>query len=184
MIITINNPNVWLIVRKGLRGAGRAASGKEKMRARERGWKENHQILRIEGFSELECVVFTPLVPQFSSVTQLCPEVCLSSCPFESVMPANHLILCVSNELYGGDFPGGLMVMRSLASYDSLQPHGLRAACQASLSITSSLACSNPCLSSRWCHPTTSSSVSPFFCLQSFPASEYFPVSLPFASGG
>ena len=37
MIITINNPNVWLIVRKGLRGAGRAASGKEKMRERERG---------------------------------------------------------------------------------------------------------------------------------------------------
>ena len=37
MIITINNPNVWLIVRKGLRGAGRAASGKEKMREREGG---------------------------------------------------------------------------------------------------------------------------------------------------
>ena len=33
----------------------------------------------------------------------------------------------------------------------------------------------NPCPSSRWCHPTTSSSVVPFSsCLQSFPASESF----------
>ena len=34
-------------------------------------------------------------------------------------------------------------------------------------------ACSNSCPSSRWCHPTISSSVVPFSsCLQSFPASE------------
>ena len=38
---------------------------------------------------------------------------------------------------------------------------------------------------SRWCHPTTSSSVIPFSsCLQSFPASGSFPMSLLFASGG
>ena len=38
---------------------------------------------------------------------------------------------------------------------------------------------------SRWCHPTISSSVVPFSsCLQSFPASESFPVSQFFASGG
>ena len=36
-------------------------------------------------------------------------------------------------------------------------------------------ACSNSCPSSRWCHPTTSSSVVPFSsCLQSFPASGCF----------
>ena len=35
--------------------------------------------------------------------------------------------------------------------------------------------CSNSCPSSRWCHPTISSSVIPFFsCLQSFPASGSF----------
>ena len=33
-------------------------------------------------------------------------------------------------------------------------------------------ACSNSCPSSQWCYPTISSSVIPFFCLQSFPASE------------
>ena len=45
-------------------------------------------------------------------------------------------------------------------------------------------ACSNSCPSTQWCHPTISSSVTPFpSCLQSFPASGYFPMSLLFASG-
>ena len=44
---------------------------------------------------------------------------------------------------------------------------------------------SNSCPSSRWCHPTISSSVVPFYShLQSFPASGSFPVSQFFASGG
>ena len=44
---------------------------------------------------------------------------------------------------------------------------------------------SNSCSSSRWCHPTVSSSVAPFFCcLQSFPASGSFPKSQLFTSGG
>ena len=43
--------------------------------------------------------------------------------------------------------------------------------------------CSSSCPSSRWCHPTISSSVVPFSsCLQSFPASESFLMSQPFAS--
>ena len=40
------------------------------------------------------------------------------------------------------------------------------------------------CPSSRWCHPTISSSVVPFSHLQSFPASGSFPLSRLFASGG
>ena len=44
-------------------------------------------------------------------------------------------------------------------------------------------ACSNPCPMPGWCHPTTSSSVHTF-CLQSVPASGYFPVSQFFESGG
>ena len=44
---------------------------------------------------------------------------------------------------------------------------------------------SNPCPSSRWCHPAISSSVVPFSsCLQSLPASGSFPMSQLFASGG
>ena len=43
----------------------------------------------------------------------------------------------------------------------------------------------NPCPSSRWCHPTISSSVVPFSShLQSFPASGSFPNSQIFASCG
>ena len=43
----------------------------------------------------------------------------------------------------------------------------------------------NPCPSSQWCHPTISSSVIPFsYCLPSFPASESFPRSQFFTSGG
>ena len=44
---------------------------------------------------------------------------------------------------------------------------------------------SNSCPLSQWCHPTISSSVVPFSsCLQSFPASGFFPVSRLFESRG
>ena len=43
---------------------------------------------------------------------------------------------------------------------------------------------SNSCPLSRWCHPIISSSVVPFSCLQSFPASWSFPVIQLFTSGG
>ena len=43
---------------------------------------------------------------------------------------------------------------------------------------------SNLCPSSQWCHPTISSSVVPFSCLQSFPASGFFPLSQFFTSSG
>ena len=46
-------------------------------------------------------------------------------------------------------------------------------------------ACSNSCPGSQWCHPTILSSVVPFSSsLQSFPASESFPMSQFFSSGG
>ena len=68
--------------------------------------------------------------------------------------------------------------------FDYLHPHGLQHARIACPSPTSR-ACSNSCPSSRWCHPTISSSVAPFSsCLQSFPASGSFPMSQFFASGG
>ena len=58
------------------------------------------------------------------------------------------------------------------------------AACQASLSFTSLGICSISCPLGRWCHPTISSSVAPFSsCLQPFPASGSFSMSLLFASG-
>ena len=67
---------------------------------------------------------------------------------------------------------------------DSLWPHGLQHARLPCPSPTPR-AYSNACLLSQWCHPTISSSVILFSSLlQSFPASEFFPVSQFFASGG
>ena len=71
---------------------------------------------------------------------------------------------------------------RSVMS-DSLRPHGLQHARPPCSSPTPG-ACSNSCPSSQWCHPTISSSVVPFSCLRSFPASSSFPMSQFFASGG
>ena len=65
----------------------------------------------------------------------------------------------------------------------TLWPHGPQHARLPCLSPTLG-ACSNSCPSSWWCHPTLSSSAVPFSCLQSSPASESFPMSQFFASGG
>ena len=66
---------------------------------------------------------------------------------------------------------------------DSLWPHGLQHTRLPYPSPTPG-ASSNSCPSSRWCHPTISSSVVPFSPhLQSFPASGSFPMSQFFASG-
>ena len=71
----------------------------------------------------------------------------------------------------------------SVTSY-SLRPHGLQHTRSLCPSPTPRVYWSS-CPLSRWCHPTISSSVVPFsFCLQSFPASGSFQMSLPFTSGG
>ena len=67
--------------------------------------------------------------------------------------------------------------------FDSLWPHRLQHARLPCPSPTPG-ACSGLCPSSRWCHPTISSSAVFSSCLQSFPASGTFPVSQFFASGG
>ena len=67
---------------------------------------------------------------------------------------------------------------------DSLRPHELRHARPPCPSPTPGVH-SNSCPSSRWCHPTISSSVVPFSsCLQSLPASGSFPMSQLFTWGG
>ena len=65
----------------------------------------------------------------------------------------------------------------------TLWPHGLQPSRLPCPSPTPRVY-SNSCPSSWWCHPTISSSVIPFSCLQSLPASGSFPLSQFFASGG
>ena len=74
--------------------------------------------------------------------------------------------------------------MQALSHVRILKPHGLKHTRLPSPSPIPG-ACSNSRPLSRWCHPAISSSVVPFsFHLQSFPASESFPVSQFFISGG
>ena len=74
--------------------------------------------------------------------------------------------------------------VQSLSRFDSLWPHELWHTRPPCPSPTPG-ACSNSCPSSRWCHPTISSSVVPFSsCLQSFPASGFFQMSQFFTSDG
>ena len=72
---------------------------------------------------------------------------------------------------------------RSVVS-DSLWPHEPQHA-RPPCPLPTSRIYPNPCPSSRWCHPTISSSVVPFFShLQSFPTSGTFQMSQFFASAG
>ena len=66
---------------------------------------------------------------------------------------------------------------------DSLQPHGLQHTRPLCPPLSPRIY-SDSCPLNQWCHPTISSSVIPFSCLQSFPASGSFPMSQFFASGG
>ena len=74
-------------------------------------------------------------------------------------------------------------ISRSVMS-NSLRPHESQHARPPCPSPTPGVY-SNSCPLSRWCHPTISSSVIPFFSrLQSFPASGSFPMSQFFTLGG
>ena len=66
---------------------------------------------------------------------------------------------------------------------NSLRPHELHHARVPCPSATPR-ACSNSWPSGQWSLPTISSSVVPFSCLQSFPASGSFPVSWLFSTDG
>ena len=75
-----------------------------------------------------------------------------------------------------------IQISRSVVS-DSLQPHELQHARPLSPSPTPGVY-PNTCPSSRWCHPTNSSSVIPFSsCPQSLPASGSFPKWPPLSGG-
>ena len=74
--------------------------------------------------------------------------------------------------------------VQSLSRFDFLRPHELQHTRPPCPSPTPR-ACSNSCPSSRWCHPTISSSVIPFSSrLRFFPASGFFQMSQFFTSDG
>ena len=91
-------------------------------------------------------------------------------------------MLTLSNRLQ--DFLSNSVHFSQSVVSDSLRPHEPQHARPPCPSPTPRVYW-NSCPSSRWCHPTISSSVVPFSsCLESFAASGSFPVSQLFAWGG
>ena len=79
--------------------------------------------------------------------------------------------------------PHANLVSSMAQSCPTLRPHGLQHGRLPCPSPTPGVySSSGP--SSRWCHPNISSSVTPFSCLQSFPASGSFPMSQFFTLSG
>ena len=97
------------------------------------------------------------------------------------LLSPKFMLLTLHYFMFMSNAPFLLLFSHSVVS-SSLQPHGQQ---HARLPWPSPRSCSNSCPSSQWCHPTISSSVVPFSsCLQSFPASGYFPKSQFCTSGG
>ena len=116
-------------------------------------------------------------------------EVWLSACsPFHS-----HFYFTASFDCFPwiqcstcswGEIGNEALLFSYSVESNSLWPHGLQHTRLPCPPLSPGV-CSNSPPLSRWCHPTISSSATPFSsCPQSFPASEYFPVSRLFTSGG
>ena len=112
----------------------------------------------------------------------------------ESVMPSNHLILCLpfSSLLQSLPASGSFQMSQLFASVqfshsvvsDSLRPHESQHARPPCPSPSPGVH-SHSCPLIRWCHPAISSSFIPFSsCPQSLPGSESFAMSQLFAWGG
>ena len=129
---------------------------------------------------------------QRALVTGVSGELCREQCGWalRAVSASGHVtlkrLLCVGNPLKENNIyilsQTSVQFSRSVVSH-SLWPHGLQHSRSPCPSPTPRV-CSNSCPLSWWRHPTISSSVTPFSCLPSFPASESFPMSWLFASGG
>ena len=105
-----------------------------------------------------------------TSITTLVPK-CSIACP-------HRVIFRTTKHIWWN-----LLCSQKVVS-DSLWPHGPQHARFPCSSLSPGL-CSNSCPLSRWCYRTISSSVVPSSsCPQSFPASEPFPLSQLFTSGG
>ena len=116
---------------------------------------------------------------QFSSVSQSCPTLVLSSFQFSrSVMSYSAAAAAAAKSLQS------CPTLCDPIDPDSLRPHESQHARPPCPTPTPGVHSNSHALS-QWCHPAVSSSVVPFSsCPQSFPASESFPMSQLFTWGG
>ena len=154
-------------------------------------WTAAHQAPLSMGFSRQEYWSGLPCPPPgdlpdpgikplslsllhwLASSLSLAP-LCSRACAPQQVNPATTTITCY--------WESSVQFSHSVVS-DSLPSHGLQHTRLPCPSPTPG-ACSDSCPLSRWCHPTTSSSLVPFSSsLQFFPASGSFPMSQFSTSG-
>ena len=103
--------------------------------------------------------------PQFKSINSL-----VLNLPYGPTLTSIH------------DYQKTISSVQSLSHLQLFAPHGLQHT-RLPCSSPTPRACSYSCPLSRWCHPTISSSLIPFSCLQTSQASGSFPVSRVFRSG-
>ena len=124
------------------------------------------------------CIIFFSTI--LSQDTEYSSQVQILTLPVAWIWTS--LCLCEVGILIG--VPTLSLQFSCSVMFNSLWPSGLQHTRLPCPSPTPR-ACSNTCPLGQWCHPTISSSVVPFSsCLQSFPASGSFQMSLLFASGG
>ena len=139
---------------------------------------------QVVDISSRECSVSYLSGVSFLSIQRFLHKNILSSIQLnfegDTLKIFRSFLLCSSLFLYTVHFSS----VTQRDPMDSLQPHGLQHTRPDCPSPTPGVY-SNSCPLSWWCHPTSSSSVSPVAsCLQSFPESGSFPVSQLFPSGG
>ena len=136
------------------------------------------------------------------SVTYLHASLCDASCSSCAFSSSSSVVLCVSFKTFSYSCDILWKIVRYLRFFtsmsllqfssvqfshsvmsDSLQRHESQHARPPCASPTPRVY-PNSCPLSRWCHPTISSSLVPFSCLQSFPASGSFQMSHLFALSG
>ena len=119
------------------------------------------------------------------------PFTCLSSLlstsqlelPFQNVNPMMLKVFQFSSDQFSSVQFSSVQFSHSVVS-DSPRPHELQHARPPCSSSSTPRVHSNSHPSNWWCHPAISSSVVPFSCPQSFPASRSFQMSQLFPWGG
>ena len=145
--------------------------------------KERSKFVVAALSSKISSSLFCRFPQVSSSKIKSLPLTTLSPSPLHLEYSWAHDSPFVSVSWMGSGVLCSVQFNCSVAS-NSLWLHGLKHARLPSPS-SSPGTYSNSCPSSRWWHPTVSSSVIPFCsCLQSFPASGSFPMGQFFASGG
>ena len=142
-------------------------------------WSGTQNLLHIE---DLYKIATPGSHPRFSDLGMECDlgfEIVLS---FPDASTVQESLRTAKLDAYSMNWSGSVQFRHSVMS-NSLEPHEPQHARPPCPSPTPGVH-PNPCRLSRWCHPTISSSVVPFSCPQSFPASGSFQMTQLFASGG